>query len=75
MTENILPTASRTVSALPGMDHGWVRKSPRAFALWRWSPRELDRRGRRVGREDERAYRDLQAAADAASWREDRPQS
>jgi hypothetical protein len=35
---------------------------------WRWSPRGLEHRGRRVSREDERAYRDLQAAAAAADW-------
>ncbi|GAA4341853.1 hypothetical protein [Microbacterium rhizosphaerae] len=36
---------------------------------WRWSPRGLEHRGRRVGREEERAYRDLQAAAAVADWR------
>jgi hypothetical protein len=44
-------------------------RTHKPFLTWRWSPRELDRRGRRIGREEERAYRDLQAAASAADWR------
>jgi hypothetical protein len=46
-----------------------AHRTPRPFRTWFWSPRELDRRGRRVGREEQRAYRDLQAAASAADWR------
>ena len=44
-------------------------RTERRFALWRWSPRALEHRGARVGREQERAYSDLQAVAAAAEWR------
>ena len=58
---------------LQGIDHGYVARPARhagpgrrRFALWTWSPREIVRRGGTVTRDDERAYRDLQAAHDRA---------
>ncbi|QAY60882.1 hypothetical protein ET475_13395 [Microbacterium protaetiae] len=37
--------------------------------VWRWSPREILHRGGTVTRDQERAYRDLQAAQDRSDWR------
>lgn len=57
------------------VDHGATERPAAAparrsgFAVWRWLPREVLRRGGTVTRDDERAYRDLQAAADRADWR------
>lgn len=39
------------------------------ITLWRWSPRGLQDRGLTAGREQARAYADLQAAAAASDWR------
>ncbi|KHK97220.1 hypothetical protein LK09_13320 [Microbacterium mangrovi] len=41
----------------------------RRITLWHWSPRGLQDRGRTAGREQERAYGDLQAAFAASDWR------
>jgi hypothetical protein len=41
----------------------------RRVKLWFWSPRGLQDRGLTASREQERAYRDLQAAASVADWR------
>jgi hypothetical protein len=41
----------------------------RAGWLWHWSPRGLQDRGLTAGREQQRAYSDLQAAAAASDWR------
>lgn len=38
------------------------------FPLWAWFPREILHRGGSVTRDDERAYRDLQAARDRSEW-------
>lgn len=46
-----------------------AERTQKPLRVWRWSPRALEHRGRRVGREQERAYRDLQAAAAVADWR------
>jgi len=55
---------------LQGIDHGYVEKPARAkeFALWKWFPRAILQRGGSVTRDDERAYRDLQAAHDRNEW-------
>jgi len=50
------------------VDLGTPEHTRKPLLSWRWSPRGLEHRGRRVGREEERAYRDLQAAAAAVDW-------
>jgi hypothetical protein len=59
---------------LQGIEHGWVRRVPQAdrpersgrrFTLSDWLPTAILARGGRVSRDDERLYRDLQAARDA----------
>ena len=44
-------------------------REDRGMRLWFWSPRGLQDRGRAAGREQQRAYSDLQAAAAASDWR------
>jgi hypothetical protein len=38
------------------------------IALWNWSPRGMQDRGLTAGREQQRAYGDLQAAFAASDW-------
>ena len=52
--------AHRDLTAAPA-------RAPR-FTLWAWFPREILHRGGSVTRDDERAYRDLQAARDRSEW-------
>ncbi len=66
MSAHVLPTV---VSSAPSQARPERERKRRTFALWQWFPRELEHRGRTVGREQERAYRDLQAAADVSRWR------
>lgn len=81
MTQHTAPwpvgaSSPSSVRALQGIDHGYVGRparvrdgaaSPaRRLALWKWSPREILHRGGTITRDDERAYRDLQAAFDRA---------
>jgi len=40
----------------------------RGTRVWLWSPRGLEHRGLTAGREQQRAYSDLQAAAAASDW-------
>lgn len=75
MTQHAASAPSFTTSTsrravLQGIDHGYVEKPARAkeFALWKWFPRAILQRGGSVTRDDERAYRDLQAAHDRNEW-------
>ena len=75
MTQHIASAASFTGSAprrvaLQGINHGYLEKPARAreFALWKWFPKAILQHGGSVTRDDERAYRDLQAARDRNEW-------
>lgn len=75
MTQHTASLVSRTGAvrgsiAMQGMDHGYVRKHRRAleFTLWAWLPRAILGRGGAPNRDDERAYRDIQAACDRSDW-------
>ncbi|HWU46982.1 MAG TPA: hypothetical protein VN133_09535 [Humibacter sp.] len=59
---------------LQGIEHGWTRRVPRAervhrgerrFAVSEWLPAAIQARGGTANRDNERLYRDLQAARDA----------
>lgn len=69
MTDHILPAAVGSAASHAARAREPKPRVPRVVAVWRWFPRELEHRGRSVGREQERAYRDLQAAADVSRWR------
>ncbi|WP_460522850.1 hypothetical protein [Humibacter antri] len=58
-------TSSRR-PVLQGIDHGYVERPAHGagFALWKWFPWAILQRGGSVTRDDERAYRDLQAVSD-----------
>ena len=57
--------AGRTV-AFQGIEHGYVAKPSRRkpFVLWKWIPRAVLGRGATATRDDERAYRAIQAVRD-----------
>jgi hypothetical protein len=58
-------TADRIAPARPAAQTTSEPRAPRRrFVLADWSPRAILARGGSVGRDDERAYRDLQAAHD-----------
>jgi hypothetical protein len=76
MTQNMasghsFPTSAASRVSLQGIEHGYVerpaaRKPTRrkSLALWKWVPRDILRRGGTATRDDERAYRDIQAVRD-----------
>lgn len=75
MTQHIASGHSFTASeprhvALQGIDHGYVEKPAgrKEFALWKWFPKAILQHGGSVTRDDERAYRDLQAVRDRNEW-------
>lgn len=48
---------------------GRTEPAAKRKSLWHWSPRGLQDRGLTAGREQQRAYEDLQAVAAASDWR------
>jgi hypothetical protein len=75
MTQNMASGHSFTARskrsvALQGIEHGYVAKPSRKkrFVLWKWIPRAVLGRGAIATRDDERAYRDIQAVRDHDEW-------
>ncbi len=75
MTETAVSSApfhshphTRTIRKIADRDRAATPARAQAFPLWAWFPREILHRGGSVTRDDERAYRDLQAARDRSEW-------